>query len=106
MPELEETPTLSDLEITYSGKPAVRAGGGYKKFSLKTRVNGELVDASSEIEWSVDFNGKEDKLETSMTDNAFKVKCVNDYSLIGQTFTLTAKSGNSIKSIIVEVISL
>ena len=106
LPELEETPTLSDLEITYSGKPAVRAGGGYKKFSLKTRVNGELVDASSEIEWSVDFNGKEDKLETSMTDNAFKVKCVNDYSLIGQTFTLTAKSGNSIKSIIVEVISL
>ena len=106
LPELEEAPTISDLEITYSGKPSVRAGGGYKKFCLKTRVNGELVDVSSEVEWSIDFGNKEDKLECSMVDNVCKIKCLNDYSLVGQTFTLTAKSGHSTKSIIVEVISL
>ena len=106
LPELEETPTISDLEIICSGKPAVRAGGGYKKFRLKTRVNGELVDVSEDVEWSIDFGGKEDKLECSVVDNVFRVKCVNDHYLIGQTFTLTAESNHSTKSIIVEVISL
>lgn len=106
LPELEETPMTSDLEITYSGKPAVRAGGGFKKFRLKTRINGELVDASDDVDWSVDFGGKEDRLECSVVDSVFRVKCLGDYSLIGQTFTLTADSGHSTKSIIVEVISL
>lgn len=106
LPEVEETPTISDMEITYSGKPAVRAGGGYKKFRLKTRVNGELVDVSDDVEWSIDFGGKEDKLECSVVDNVFRVKCLNDYSLIGQTFTLAAENNHSKKSIIVEVISL
>ena len=106
LPELEEVPTISDLEITYSGKPAVRAGGGYKKFRLKTRINGELVDVSDDVEWSIDFGGREDKLECSVVDNVFRVKCTNDYSLIGETFTITAESKNSTKSIIVEVTSL
>jgi hypothetical protein len=106
LPELEEAPTVSDLEITYSGKPTVRAGGGYKKFRLKARIDDKLVDTSDDVEWSVDFGGKEDKLECSVEDNIFKVKCVNDYSLIGQTFTLTAESARSSKSIIVEVTSL
>lgn len=106
LPEVEETPTVSDLEITYSGKPAVRAGGGYKKFRLKTCVNGELVDSTEDVEWSIDFGGKEDKLECSVVDNICRIKCMNDYSLIGKTFTLTAESSHSTKSIIVEVISL
>ena len=104
--EIEEIPTISDLEIIYSGSPAVRAGGGYKKFTLKERVNGELVDAECDIEWSVNFDGNEDKIQYITTDNVFKVKCVNDYSLIGHTFTVTAKSEYSSQSIIVEVISL
>lgn len=104
--ELEEVPTISDLEITYSGSPSIRAGGGYKKFRLKEYENGELVDVSSDIKWSIDFGGKEDKLECSVENNVFRVKCLNDYSLIGQTFTLTAESKHSSKSIIVEVISL
>ena len=106
LPEIEEVPTVSDLEITYSGSPAVRAGGGYKKFTLKTRVDGKLVDVSDDVEWMVDFGGNEDKLECSVQDNIFKVKCINDYSLIGKTFTLTAESAYSSKSIIVEVTSL
>lgn len=104
--EVEEVPTLSDLEIVYSGKPAVRAGGGYKKFTLKTRVDDKLIDAAENIKWDVDFGDNQDKLECSYKDNAFKVKCVNDYSLIGKTFTITATSAHSSKSIVCEVISL
>ena len=106
VPELEEIPTTSDLEITYSGKPAVKAGGGFKKFSLKSRVDGKLVDVSEDVEWSVDFSGNEDKLECSGQDNICKVKCKNDYSLIGKTFIVTATTEYSSKSLVVEVTSL
>lgn len=106
-PETEEVPTVSDLEITYSGKPAVRAGGGYKKFTLKSRIDGQLVDITDEVEWSVDFpDGDLTKLETSVVGSIFKVKCLNDYSLIGKTFTISAKANKSSKSIVAEVISL
>lgn len=105
--ETEETPKISNLEITYSGQPAVRAGGGYKKFTLKSRINDKLVDCTEDIEWSVDFpSGDPTKLVTSVVDNIFRVKCKNDYSLIGKTFTVTAKHEYDSKSIIVEVISL
>lgn len=107
LPELEEVPTVSALEIIYSGSPAVRAGGGYKKFTLKSRVDGELVDATGDVQWSVDFSDEDvSKLQTSENGNVFKVKCTNDYSLIGKTFTITAKHEHSTKSIVAEVISL
>ena len=107
IPELEETPTISDLEIVYSGSPVLRAGGGYKKFVLKSRVDGELVDAVGDIEWNIDFpEGDISKLQTIANGNTFKVKCVNDYSLIGKTFTITVKHEYSSKSIVAEVISL
>ena len=104
--ETEETPTISDLEITYSGQPAVRAGGGYKKITLKERTDGKLVDATGDISWFIDFDGNEDKLESIIQGNVFKVKCKNDYSLIGKTFTVTATTKHSSKSIILEVTSL
>jgi hypothetical protein len=105
--EIEETPTISDLEIAYSGQPAVRAGGGYKKFTLKTRVDGKLVDTIGEVKWDIDFSDNDPgKLEYIVQDNVFKVKCINDYSLIGKTFTITATHEYSSKSIIVEVASL
>lgn len=107
VPELEEIPTVSDLEITYSGSPSVRAGGGYKKFVLKTRVDDKLVDCTEDVEWSIDFpSGDLAKLETSVEGNVFRVKCKNDYSLIGKTFTITAESEYGSKSLIVEVTSL
>lgn len=105
--ETEEIHTVSDLEITYSGKPAVRAGGGFKKFVLKTLTNGKFIDLEDDIEWSVDFpDGDPEKLVCSSVGNIFKVKCLNDYSLIGKTFTITAASKYSSTSLIVEVISL
>ena len=105
--ETEEIPTVSDLEITYSGKPAVRAGGGFKKFSLKSRVDGKLVDSTEDVGWSVNFSdGDLSQLETSADGNVFKVKCKPDYSLIGKTFTITATNQHSSKSLICEVIGL
>ena len=107
LPDIEETPNVSDLEIVYSGLPAVRAGGGYKKFTLKTLIDGNLVDAIEDAEWIVDFpDGDPAKLETSVANNIFKVRCLNDYSLIGKTFTITANSEHHSKSIVVEVTSL
>lgn len=105
--ETEELPTVSDLEITYSGSPAVRAGGGFKKFALKSRIDGKLVDCPEEVSWSIDFpDGDSEQLETSAVDNTFRVKCKPDYSLIGKTFTITATTKYSSKSLIVEVTSL
>ena len=105
--ETEEIPTVSDLEITYSGKPAVRAGGGYKKFVLKSRIDGKLVDCTEDVKWSVDFSdGDLSQLETSATGNIFKVKCLNDYSLIGKTFTITATAEYGATSLVIEIISL
>ena len=107
VPETEEIPTVSDLEIAYSGKPAVRAGGGFKKFALKSRIDGKLVDCAEEVKWSVDFSdGDLSQLETSAVDNVFKVKCLNDYSLIGKTFTITAIAEHGSTSLIIEIISL
>lgn len=106
LPEIEEIPTTNNFEITYSNSPAVKAGGGYKKFVLKERVDNKLIDASESVEWNVDFGGNEDKLTCSSQDNTFKVKCTNDYSLIGKTFTITAKGKRCLTSLIVEVTSL
>lgn len=104
--EPEEIQTISDLEITYSNSPAVKAGGGYKQFSLKERVDNKLVDVTEAVEWAVDFDGNKDKLDCVFKDNTVKVKCKPDYSLIGKTFVLTARSKNSSTSLIVEVASL
>jgi hypothetical protein len=110
-PELpnSQTTTPSNIEITYSGSPTVRAGGGYKKFTLKQRIDGELVDVVDEVTWSDNFGDMTGNILYSpdtLDGNIFKVKCINDYSLIGKTFNITATSGNSSTSIIVEVTSL
>lgn len=105
--ETEETPTVSDLEITYSGSPAVKAGGGFKKFALKSRIDGKLVDCTEEVSWSIDFpDGDLEQLEISKNANMIKVKCKPNYSLIGKTFTITATTKYDSRSLIVEVTSL
>lgn len=102
----EEIQSSSNLEITYSGKPAVRAGGGYKKLVLKSRIGDELVDVADSVKWKIEFGGNEDKIEHSIQDNILKLKCTNDYSLIGTTFTVTATTEYGSKSLIMEVTSL
>lgn len=104
--DTKEVEITSDLEITYSGKPSVRAGGSYKKFSLMSRVDGELTDVVDPVQWDIEFGDYKDKLECIIQGNILKVKCLNDYSLIGQTFTVIATVANNTKSIVVEVTSL
>jgi hypothetical protein len=109
-PELskpDDVPTDNNLEIIYSGQAAVRAGGSYKKFTLKSYVDGELTDATGDIQWSIDFpDGDLAQLEYIIENNVFKVKCLPDYSLIKKTFTVIAQTEHDSKSIIVEVIGL
>lgn len=102
----EEAVVRSDLRFIYSGSPSVRAGGGYKKLTLKTQVGDDLFDVSDSIKWDVLFDGNADKLEYLIQDNILKVKCKNDYSLIGKTFTITATTEYGSQSLIMEVTSL
>ena len=107
-PQLPETaePTVQSFEITYSGSPAVRAGGGYKTFTLKEQVNDKLV-AATNVEWDIDFGANDaSKLASIETDNVIKIKCEADYHLIGQTFNLIAKCKGSTVQLTAEVISL
>lgn len=108
-PELADTDKEHDgtnLEIVYSGSPAVRAGGGFKKFVLKSIVDGELVDPIGDVDWSFDFGNNRENIEDDADGNEYRVKCKPNYSLIGSTFTITAQYGGSTKSLVVEVISL
>jgi len=105
--EVEDTKIIIDtLDIVYSGTPAVRAGGGYKKFTLKELVNNDWIDAT-DVQWSIDFSdGDLEKLDMIKKDNVLKVKCLPFYDLVGKTFTIVAESNHSSQSLIVEVISL
>lgn len=108
----EENLTTSNFEITYSGSPVIRAGGGFKKFALKQYIDGELVDVNISDEqdiWDISFpDGDITKIKPDKKGNVIRIKCLPDYSLIGKTFILTAKNenGDVLKSLTVEVASL
>ncbi len=107
LPTVEDKTVVSDLEFVYSGTPTLRAGGSYKKITLKQRVGDELVNITGAVKWSIDFpDGDPKKLETVEEGNALKVKCLPDYKLIGKTFTINAESTYGSKSLIMEVIGL
>ena len=106
-PALEQVLSNNNLEIVYSGQAAVKAGGSYKKFTLKSLVNGEQLDVTGDVQWTIDFSqGDVTKLEYIEDKNVLKVKCLPEYSLITKTFTVTAHSEYGSTSIVVEVISL
>lgn len=97
----------STYVITYTGSPAVKAGGSYKKFVLKKDVDGSLVDVEDPVQWKVDFKDNDDKiiLEDDNT-STIRLKCVDDYSLIGKIFSLQATCNQTSSCIDVEVASL
>ena len=102
-----EESVVNNLEFVYSGLPTVRAGGGYKKFTLKEKIGDQLNDVAGKIDWTVSFeDGDLTQLEYKADSNIFKIKCKPEYSLIGKTFVITATSEHNSKSITVEVISL
>ena len=121
IPPDNEQPQINDLEIIYSSQPIVRVGGGYKKFTLKEKVNDELIDVTNSIEWCVngsvlDYTVRDEqtvkigddkgKLICLCENNDLKIRCINDYSLIGSKFDISAKVGEELKLIVVEVATL
>ena len=110
----QETTDADDLEIVYSGMPTVKAGGSYKKFTLKKYVNGELtdvvIDDTNSVTWRIEYANDEDEFDLSKfkreeNGSVFKIKC-EEYEFIGNQFKITANAYDSSKSIIAEVISL
>ena len=106
LPTVEETVIVDNLEFVYPGMPTIRAGGGYKKFTLKKHVGDKLVDVTDSVWEPIFLNGDPEKLEYEFNENVCTIKCPPDYSLIGKTFDIVAQSGHNSKSITVEVISL
>lgn len=105
--EVTEELAVNNLELVYSGLPTVRAGGGYKKFTLKEKIGDQLYDVTGKIDWAISFeDGDLTQLVPEIDGNIFKIKCKPEYSLIGKTFVITATSEHNSKSITVEVISL
>lgn len=105
-PDESQCEDIRTLRITYSGKPLVSAGGGSKKFTLQEQVKDEWQTVDQEAVWNVDFGDNSDKISLSPEIGFCKVKCKDDYNLIGQTFTLTATIGKYDATIEVEVASL
>lgn len=103
---VEPTDKPVNYIIEYSGSPAVKAGGSFKKFMLKQEQDGQHVDVTDPIEWSVDFSEFNDKLTLEYDGNVCRIKCIDDYSLIGKIFSLTATCNNTSSCIDVEVASL
>lgn len=131
LPKIEEPTVVSNFEITHSGTPSVRAGGGFKKFTLKKSVDGQLDKVTDEVNWYInglqitktvedeensfnliikDENDSDviiaEALKYTLENNVFRVKCTNNYSLIGETFNVSVISGDNSKSLTVEVTSL
>ena len=105
IPEL--TVESDDLQFVYSGYPAVKAGGSYKKFTLKHIVNDISEDILSDVVFTVtsdDFDISE--LTYMVEKNIIKIKCNSNYLLIGKTFTISADTEYGVKSVVCEVISI
>lgn len=96
-PQEDATTVDNPVDITYSGKPEIKVGGGYKTFSY---------DADASYTWQISG------LETTQyniieTENKIKIKVVNDYNLIGSIITLSLLQGETIVSTLeVGVVSL
>ena len=113
VPDVQVPPVNNNLEIVCSGQPAVRAGGGYKKFTLKQNLDGQLVDAEEVDYWIAKFPDGDDTelkfdLEYKVDRNiSCKVKCGPAYDRIGHQFILYAYSNTGLlASIAVEVTSI
>lgn len=84
--------------ITYSGTPSVKVGGGYKIFRAES--------FSEDNSWTI--NGLDESQYTVLTDEStIKIKVIRDYTLIGKTMTLSlCENDEPITSIEIEVVSL
>lgn len=82
---------ISNITITYSGKPTIRVGGTK---ALK-------VDTTETVRWSVES----DIGATIVPDrNSVKVKCTNNIDYVGKTVTVKATIGDSVGECLLSVI--
>ena len=120
-PAEEDKPDVSVFEIVYSGSPIIKAGGGYKKLTLKLRNGDNLVDVDDEVVWSVPDSGANGEIVEFITEadsdiktgdpytvigNPCKIRCVNDYRLIGRQLKVVATCAKRSTHIILEVAGL
>lgn len=104
----EEIVESNELQFTYSGSPAIKAGGSYKKFTLKHIVDDIPEVISSKVIFTVVPNGfdiSDLELDYIEEQNTIRIKCTN-YLLIGKTFTISAECEYGNKSIVCEVVSI
>lgn len=120
-PITEDVTVSTDFNIVYSGSPSVKAGGGYKKFTLKKMVEGDMADVTDPIKWnvnnvditpnidgtfSVKLGDKDAAIIGIINSNVLKIKCADEYSLIRESFDVTAVTDSGSVSVVVEVTSL
>lgn len=102
-------PVVSDdIQITYNGKPEIRAGGNYKSFVAKYfNENGEEVD-DVETTWSVIVNPLfENNILTKTDGNKINIKAEDVLGIVGQVVTLVAEgSNNTTAQVDIAVVSL
>jgi hypothetical protein len=84
------------VEITYYGEPEIRCGGVSKTFS---------VDTSKEVSWEIkcaDF--QKDDIIVTPEGTKCKLKVLSNTNLIGSSFKLIAKIGDTNNEILISVI--
>lgn len=95
----EENPRIR-LEITYPGKPEIKIGGNYKKFTV-TFYDDDDVSKFLNGRWDFTINDKDISSLLSLTtdgceENQMRVKFVGQDEYIGETMVVTYTSFNGI----------
>lgn len=100
IPEDQFVEVFEQAEITYRGKPTVRAGGSKKTFT------GSVVGSDEIGSWSITANRKQIAgINCAADGNKFSIIVDDDMHLVGTILTLTFKGQNSIATIEIEVVS-
>ena len=100
IPEDQFVEVFEQAEITYRGKPTVRAGGSKKTFI------GSVVGSDEVGSWSIAANRKQIAgINCTADGNKFSIIVDDDMHLVGTILTLTFKGKNSIATIEIEVVS-
>lgn len=100
---MPEENRLDDLEFTYSGSPSIKAGGSYKKITLKHLIGDDKIEVDIgndiDIHWRLESDDIDiknniecltNKEDEKLKFNEIKIKCLNNYLLIGKTFKIIA----------------
>ena len=95
----DKTPKFR-LEITYPGKPEIKIGGNYKKFSVTFYKDDEYIDFYTGT-WSFTINNVDvsSLIESTIDEceeNQLRIKFIGDDEYIGETLHVSYASYNGI----------